>query len=407
MSWQDRLNTVKFEIVTGDGISWNPLLIPIFDKHIEYNGTQYDFIDKAGSFFIRKFPKGRSFLLEFAFQGVDNDINAGNFDISARDRGSWKVTHPLYGQFHCQPLSLSMNNSGLNTTIIKCQVIESRMILQDVSSVQTEPRTKVNNTSLLVNTKAQTFLTVSPVNKTIKIKDLQNAIKQTTIIGETIKGITKLDSELKSYSTLFSSILNELNNYSAITAQYLTSIQALISLPANVASNIGSRINCLESLLSSTYNSILGVANISYFQKIFYNLIGVTIVSKMCDAVTVQNDGDLQTRVEVLFYLNKIQSDYNKFLKNLDSLNFTSDHDLMFAINEQVYSTVFYLYSILFQSKQERTFYCDKDTNLIILAHRLYGSATEENIQTVKTNNKIGISELLNIKKGRPVLYYV
>lgn len=407
MSWQDRLNTIKFEIITGDGKSWYPLLVPKFEKHIEFNGTQYDFIGKLGSTFIRRFPKGLSFPLEFVFQGVDHDKESNSFEYSARDQKFWLVTHPFYGQVQCQPLSLAVNSSGFNTTVIKCVVIETFETDKNLSAAQLNSATKVSEVSLLVNKNAQTSLKASPVNKTINAKDLQKAIKQTSTIGKIISGVAKLDSEMKSYSSLLSKAIDELNNYSAITVQYLTSIQSLISLPANVASNIGSRINCLESLLSSTYNSLSGVASLSYFQKAFYNLVGVTIVSKMCDAVTVQNDGDLQTRIEVLFYLDKIQSNYNEFLKNLDSLDFTPDHDLMFAINEQVYSTVFYLYSILFQSKQERIFYCDKDTNLILLAHRLYGSATDENIQAVKTTNKIGISELLNIKKGREILYYV
>ena len=72
MSWQDDIKNIPFEIVTGDGKKWELLLIPGYVKNVEYNGTQYDFIERAGSLFARRLPRGRSYPLEFAFKGEDN-----------------------------------------------------------------------------------------------------------------------------------------------------------------------------------------------------------------------------------------------------------------------------------------------------------------------------------------------
>jgi len=409
MNWQNKLNNVKFQIITYGNISWYPFLITKFEKNIEFNGTQYDYIGKPGSFFVRKQPKGRSFPLEFAFQGEANQDDAYLFEQASRNSSSaWTIIHPFYGKILCHPLSLMMDSSGLNSTVIKCQVIETTVPTNQKYNVPS--RVKVENLALLVNKNALALLKTSPINLHINAKDLQKAVKQTTIVGNIVSTVTKLDSEYKSYKKFISVATNELNNYSAITETYLTSIQSLISLPSIVASNIGSRINCLESLLTSTYNSILGVSKPTYFQNIFYNLLGVICVSKIASSLTVQNAGDFQTRSDVLFYINKLQADYGSFLTGLaglEDVDYTPDHDLMFSLNEQVNNTCFYLYSILFEAKQERTFYCDKDTNVILLAHRFYGLASEENIKTIKENNKIGISELFNIKKNRAILYYV
>lgn len=409
MNWQNKLSDIKFKITTPGKRDWYPFLITNFEKNIEFNGTQYDYIGRPGSFFVRKQPKGRSFPLEFAFQGADNQSEAELFEQASRkSAAAWTIIHPFYGKIVCHPLSLSMNSSGLNSTVIKCQVIETT--IPSTKLDKTPAKDKVKNLSLLVNNNANTLLSTSTINMHINAKDLQRAVKQTTIIGNIVSNVTKLDSEYKSYKKFISVAENELNNYSAITTTYISAIQSAISLPSIVASNIGSRINCIENLLNSTFNSILGVAKPTYFQKIFYNLLGVICISKMADAVTVKNTGDFQTGVEILFYINKLQSDYGKFLSVLASLegsDYTPDHDLMFSLNEQVNETCFYLYSIIFEAKQERTFYCDKDTNVILLAHRLYGLASEENIKTVKENNKIGLSELFNIKKGRSILYYV
>jgi hypothetical protein len=128
----------------------------------------------------------------------------------------------------------------------------------------------------------------------------------------------------------------------------------------------------------------------------------------MSTALQTQNTGDLQTKIEITFYLNKLKSTYSTYLTTLYSLpNFTPDHDLMFSLNSLVLQTMFRLYGILLSAKQERTYYPTTDTNIILLAHRLYGSASEQNIDLIKSTNKIGLSELINVKRGRKIVYYV
>jgi hypothetical protein len=66
------------------------------------------------------------------------------------------------------------------------------------------------------------------------------------------------------------------------------------------------------------------------------------------------------------------------------------------------------LFEIAISAQQERSILCDSDTNVILLAHRFYGLLLDDStIQRVMDNNSIGISEILDIKKGRKILYYV
>jgi len=66
------------------------------------------------------------------------------------------------------------------------------------------------------------------------------------------------------------------------------------------------------------------------------------------------------------------------------------------------------LFEIAISAQQERSILCDSDTNVILLAHRFYGLLIDDStIQRVMDNNSIGLSEILDIKKGRKILYYV
>ena len=54
MSWQNDIQNIKFEIITGDKKIYYPKLVQMYEKNISFNGTQYDFVNRDGSFFDRK-----------------------------------------------------------------------------------------------------------------------------------------------------------------------------------------------------------------------------------------------------------------------------------------------------------------------------------------------------------------
>jgi hypothetical protein len=406
MSWQDDIQNIQFEITTGDGKVWYPKLIPNYEQDIEFNGNQYDFIDRAGTLFARRLPRGRSYPLEFAFTGGDN-VKIGNaFELSSRDVRSWHIVHPFYGKLLVQPLSIKKINSGFDSTIIQCQVIET--------IVANQPKQVPDYKDLIEqrqkDSQIATSVALTPLSGMLPIKNVQTAIDITNKISKNVSKVSKLESEYSSYQTFYKNALNELNNGTGITHGYLTQIQGLIDMPSIVTSSIGARFQVLENTLAFLGENIAGMASIGYFEKLFYNLIGATVLQSCCTTLTLQNNGDFQTKSDVLLYVNKLRSNYEAFLKSLysyEDASFSPDHDLMFSLHILIYETCFYLYQVMFTARQERTYYCPVDTNLILLAHRLYGSSSDENINTIKSTNKIGLSEILNIKKDRAILYYV
>ena len=171
MSVVDRLNTVQFEIITyGKGnvqTKWHPLLIPKYEKDKIYNGTEYDFIDRAGTFFDRKFPKGRHITLDFAFVGVDNDKEANNFELAADNSHYWTITHPLYGKFTGQPLNIHFDNSNLTSTIVTVSLIDTIIVENNIFTNKQDAVEAINSSAkknhdielvLLSNTTYSTFL---------------------------------------------------------------------------------------------------------------------------------------------------------------------------------------------------------------------------------------------------------
>lgn len=413
MSWQDDLKYNRFEIITGDGKQWFPSLLPTYQDSVEFNGVSYEFIDKAGTLFARRLPKGRQFPLEFAFTGGDNITAAESFKLSAGDIRAWRIIHPLYGIILVQPISLSSDSSALDSTIIKMTVIET------MSS--NKPTEVTNYVDLLENNrtyvKEQILRTSFPINANLPVKNLQLATSVSNTLTTDAKKLTKLETEYAALQKYSKNALNEINNATGITQQYLAYIQGVIEVPANVTASIGSRFSSIENSLMKLGTSLVGMATIGYFEKLMYNLFGVAMVTSLCKSVTVVNSGDFRTRKEVLNYTQALTRNYEAFLyrtysledsvKPAKDLMFTPDHNLMLATHSMVCDTLAYMYQAIFNANQEFTYVTPRDTNIILLAHRLLGIASEENIDSIKTVNNIGLSEIINIKKGREIKYYL
>lgn len=404
MSWSNDLNTIQFEIVTGDRRVWRPLLAQNYEKNVEYSGVQYEFINRVGSLFARRLPKGRSYPLDFSFVGENNVNEANAFELSARDYRAWKITHPFYGSMQVQPLTMKIISNGLNSTLINCQVVESVDAKQPLA--YPDYKDAIEQKLELLQTIIYEFGNIEPLSA----NELQVMTNTVSKLGKMVERIVKLESEYKQYREALNKALNEIDNAMAMTVGFIKAAQQLINLPASIASDIGTRFNMLKEALNSLKDNIEGIISGAYFKKLFYNLIGATVVSAMAKAVITQNSGDFETKADVEAYVNKLLAEYDDFLETLYGLedeDFIPDHDVVLALHTLMCETVGSLYQVMFEAKQERVIYTERETNIIILAHRLYGLASDENIAKIKNTNKIGLSEILNIKKDRPIKYYV
>jgi flagellar basal body rod protein FlgG len=82
MSWKEKSENVKFEIITGDNKVYHPLWKG-GEKTKKFNTKKYDFIDKSGSFIDRKNAAALNFPLIFWFQGSNHIDLADEFEESS------------------------------------------------------------------------------------------------------------------------------------------------------------------------------------------------------------------------------------------------------------------------------------------------------------------------------------
>lgn len=411
MSWENKINNVKFSIKCGDGKTFYPLWKGA-SKETEYNGGTFDFINVKGSLVERKLPKGASIPLVFWFEGTDNIEQTDEFERSAADSRAWEVVHPLYGTIKGQPLRLARNDENFNLTEVAVDFWESI----DVDypnhnfSVQDNSLYKTQNIEVAC---AESFASkdVYKSEDIVKVKEanldnassFNNAISSNPLIADDV--FAKYQNQISKAAKAADNLLDDA--FDAIQQG-----QALLALPARIETGVKVRLDAFKVAFEKSKKILITVAD-----KLLFQANAGTIIANYANVAVNPLETDYSVITEIQDVSVTLLDMYNQYVTLLDSASvsiydvdqtFSPDPTVLNQLQDLVLFTVTGLFQLGFDSQQERIVYLDKDSNLILLAHRYLGlDVNDENLQKFRTINNIRLNELLKVKKGRKIIYYV
>lgn len=407
MSWIDQLNT-EFSITTGDGEEYK-VLWQNATKSVEFNIAEFEFPNLAGTLVQRGTPKGRRFNLEVYFQGEDTIERSMAFEQSANDPRPWTIIHPFYGSIIVQPVNLLFDNSRYNVSKITGTLIET--ITQDNPKNVVVPADKIiQEHEELKETFSESFVTDIPEPDT---NDINTMTENTLSVYNQVKNKISDTLDAEAYFNFFNDANSAILEATEFPLECVTKIQTIIEAPFQFVDSVKNRVNMLVSQfnkLRESVETIVGKNN----KKIYENNAGVSISSMCAASVTAI---DYTNRKEVVAIIDIIKDAYDGFVLDLDGLqndnggdpeSYIPDAGSLRALNDIVNFTISNLYDIALNSKQERAVILEEDSNVILLAHRFYGLQVDDiTIDQIINNNDIGINELLEVRKGRRIIYYV
>lgn len=405
MSWTSKI-TNDFRITTGDGqsyvVNWKNA-----GYKLSFNTTEFNFIGVNGTLVSRETVAGRKFDIEVYFQGDDNLDTAEAFRKSCQDARNWRVSHPFYGNLIVTPFDLEFDNRNYNVTTITGSLMET--IDQSILVTSVDPVDKINfDKGVLDDTCAASFATNVPV---LSVKNKQLLSSNLSLIYKITAKSIALTSDAQAYFNGYSAALSSIESLTASPLLVIRTIQAMINEPSLFIDSVKNRIN----MLVSSFNQIRNFSGLDVVGKRAYETNGSSIISTI--AQTSVTNPDYQTRNDVLNVMTAIATIFTTYKQDLDNLqsstggketSYVPDAESMYELANLINFTISNLTAIAIASKQERTIYCEQDTNLILLAHRFYGpSADDSNIIQLQQTNNIGMSELLIIPKDRKIVYYI
>lgn len=428
MSWLEDLQNKKLEIKTGDGKTYFPLWKG-GQKDKEYKNSVFDFIDVSGDFIDRKKPGSPKYELVFFFQGDDHFEVSQSFEDSADDPRAWEVNHPYYGLILGQPLSLSRGNKNLNLTEIKVEfweTIEDNGIKRNASIPD-----EIEVNSLQVNeSSANAFESKVELNSVDQSTMKQNFLDLNLNYNSILD-----DLNYSEYQSIFNQAIQSIDNIILSPVQAIRDINTLINLPNKIISSIGFRLE----LLKAVFNDIKGILDIksNKSNKAYFEAAGAAVITSFCSSlitlevssdvnasITAQNSVNISTFQEDIYSRSQISAVaaelvdiYEEYLTILDEIqvpitdiqnSFSISYETQSVINAMVSSTLFNIYSVAFEAKQEREVILETDSNLIILVHKYIGlDNLDLNLERFRKLNNIRNRRVFSIKKGKSIKYFL
>jgi hypothetical protein len=424
MSWRDKVQN-PFIITTGDGVQYSNILWKNdTPKEIDYNITEFDFPNIAGSLIFRGTNKARKFSLHIIFQGDDQIDIAEQFEESANDPRLWTVQHPIYGTLTVQPVSLKFDPSGFNTTVVTGTLLET--IVFGGPKITKDPRANI-----LFQKQQMDELTAEAYQVAISqlkpgIKDVNTLTAYNKVIYDIGTKTVKLTEDAGNYFNAFNAANASIQSLASNPLLAMQDFQTVINYPSQFVDSIKNRITTIQTQFGSLSNQVGNILSIN--DKKNFEATGVTLVSSMAIVSVTSYDSngnivtgtvlpDYATKQDVLDVIEDIQIMYNAFLALLDSLQTTNggletsyipDAGSLQALDQIISFTISNLTNIALSSKQERIVLLTEDSNVIIQAHKYYGLLIDDStIDTVIKNNGISLNEIMQLSKGRELLFYI
>jgi len=409
MSWIQKYNN-NLIIRTGDGVEFS-VLWKNASRTQEYNVAQFEFPDTDGTLAKRSRPKGMMYNVEIYFQGEFHLDDSLDFKRSADDPRDWTLIHPLYGTLTVTPLTVNFDNeTSMNYTKVTASVIETITDVRPRTSI--DPKDKILSDHENVNAVFSNSFATDVIPSTSDVANLNSNNDTVYNVG---KKKVKLTLDAENYFNAFRNANSKIIEATNDPLDAITALQAVINAPAFFADSVQNRIDLLITQFNTLRVSIPSI--ISYSQKrIFENNIGA-LMSAMVVASSQPQEGDYRNRTDVVNVIEKITSSYNTYISDLDSMqsengasvdSYIPDHGSMQSLADLVDFAISNLFDIAIDGKQERTILLEDDSNAVLLTHRFYGiDEANANLEQFISQNNIGLNEVLSIRKGRKIIYYI
>jgi hypothetical protein len=220
-------------------------------------------------------------------------------------------------------------------------------------------------------------------------------------------------ADAQAFLNLFNTANSAITDATKTTFDVLDSLRAFYTAPLGFADDVADRITMLGNMLAYLHST--ANADMSRTAKYIYEHNAAMVMSSAIGAAVT--DPRYSSRRTVLDTIGTLIGHYEDYLSNLDTLqtltgglpgSFIPSAGPLQLLGSLVSYGVTALLDIAANSRQDRTLYAPEDTNIILLAKQLYGLKEDDStIDELIAQNDIGVDELLIIRKGRLIRYYV
>ena len=415
MGWQDRLKEAAYTTPSGQRLTF---LYENVSKGFDKKTSSFDFPDAPGTFVQDNGKTSRRLPLRVIFSGDDYDLEATAFEDGLAESGPGKLEHPIYGAIDVVPFGSINRKDNLKTAanqaIIEVTFWETIDLL--FPSGQVEPAAEVLAAVAEYNEAAAAQFE--------EVIEVETAVERATLKSRYQQVLDRARSALQAIADAQDAVREQFNAiYDSITA----AIDTLIGTPLTLASqtaiflqapgralvSIRARLDAYTNLANTLITGESAVrtpGNDSQAANDFKNddLFASTIIT---GAIVSVVNNEFQTKTEALGATQEILALEAAVTAwrdaNLESLSLIDTGSAYQQLQEAVAITAGFLVEISFSLKQERSLILDRDRTVIDLVAELHGTTDDDTLNFFINSNDLTGSEILELPKGKEVVYFV
>lgn len=443
MAWPDRLRQAAYTSPKGTRIRFDYEAV---SREVTRRGTVFDFPLLDESYVQQAGHSSRRYPLRVFFWGADHDRIATAFEVALLEPGIGRLEHPLYGTFNVVPFGDITRRDDLKS--------EANQTVVEVTFWTTLPAiypqsTTVPQSEILASLGRFDVAAAQRFADAMKLAGVLNQANSKATIRSFLKSISasleSISGAVTSVNQAFRSVQREINfGMDVLIGQPLLlaqQISNLIKLPGRAIGGIGSRLDAYGELADRIFGSDAGnpgraltsgsalplrtdtVANDFHTS----DLVVMSAVAGSVNVVVgnpIGTDGQpsrlpqLRTKPDALNAADALLAQFeaangwrDEGLAALQGIPGVHGYQVDAGESYQelhgaVFQTLGHLVAISFSLIPERRIVLDRPRTIIDLAGELYRSVDDETLDFIITTNNLTGSEILELGRGRSILYY-
>ena len=407
MAWQGRIREAAY---TSPGGTRTVFAYENVSMTVEKKTTGFDFPDADGTFVQDLGHTGRRYPLRLFFSGSDYDLEAEAFLKTLLERGTGKLEHPVYGTVDVIPFGKIKRRDDLKTA--GNQAILDVNFWQTIGLVypttQTDPAAAVLSAVSEYNDAAAAGLAESTsLDSAVERVGFRNSYQ--AALDATTSGISAVadtqEDVRKQFNAIADSISRSLDILVAEPATLAFQTTQLIQAPARALTSILARLSAYADLTTALISGDgAEVQSNAFHGKDLYVSTYVTgsIVSVLNNQFTTKAEA-LDAAEAILSQFEGVTVWRDASFRALGEVDTGGEYQ---QLQEAVALTAGFLVEISFALRQERCVVLDRARTIVDLAAELYGSVDDQLDFLINSNALTG-SEILELPKGREIVYYV
>lgn len=414
MTWQDRLKEGAYNSPSGKRYTF---AYEDLSRNFDKKTSSHDFPNADGTYIQDNGRTGRKYPITAYFSGANCDTAADAFENALGETGRGKLEHPIYGTIDVVPFGTVTRNDALksaaNQSTVEVTFWETIPLIYPIP--QADPQSAIIEavqefTEALGINVAENLDIFDP--KTVaQFKD--RIIAQINTIKTTLSKISGIKTQIENgvkkavafADSIVAATIETADAVRSTITSTVSSVMELIALPSQVATNFKSKLTGYKEMLSGILSPLFPNDEESEFLSsgVVAECIVASVAVNLIES-ELQSQGEATSAAdELLGLFDEVVTWGEGITQQLGILNTGESYQ---KLQESVALTAGYLVDISFTLKKERKIILTRSRTIIDLAAELYGEVDSVLDFFINSNEFTG-SEIIEVPKGRGVLYYV